>query len=129
MIQLIGLGAGGHAKVVIEILLMGNRYKLFGLLDPKPELKGKNVLGVPVLGDDNLLPALKSDGVSHFFIGLGGMIVSFVRKTYAAIKRGLDIAAGIIGLILLAPLFLLIYPWSLGLKPDHKKLRILLAQT
>ena len=38
--------------------------------------------------------------------GLFGMIVSFVRKTYHATKRLLDMIAGILGLVLLSPLFL-----------------------
>ncbi len=42
-----------------------------------------------------------------FLAGLGGMVVRFVRKTYAAIKRWVDVCAGIAGLILLAPLFFL----------------------
>ena len=71
--KVIGLGAGGHAKVVIEILRSHKSYELIGLLDPKSEAKGKSVLGVPVLGDDDLLPALKRDGVCHFFIGLGSV--------------------------------------------------------
>ena len=70
-IKVIGLGAGGHAKVVIEILRYYNSYELTGLLDAKPELKGKNLMGVPVLGNDGLLPDLKRDGVTHFFVGLG----------------------------------------------------------
>ena len=70
--KVVGLGAGGHAKVVTEILRSHRSYELIGLLDPKPELRGKTVLGVPVLGDDDLLPALKSDGIRHFFVGLGG---------------------------------------------------------
>jgi sugar O-acyltransferase (sialic acid O-acetyltransferase NeuD family) len=72
-VRVIGLGAGGHAKVVIEILRSYESYELVGLLDPKPELRGKSVLGVPVLGDDGLLPALKGGGVGHFFVGLGGV--------------------------------------------------------
>ncbi len=42
-----------------------------------------------------------------FASGLMGMIVSFVRKTYHVTKRILDIAAGILGLVVLSPLFLL----------------------
>lgn len=60
MIHVIGLGAGGHAKVVIEILrLMGN-CECVGLLDPKRALWGTKVLNVPVLGDDSLLPELNT---------------------------------------------------------------------
>jgi len=72
MRKVIGLGSGGHAKVVIEILRCHEAYELVGLLDPKQELWGTHVLGVPVLGDDPLLSALADDGVGHFFIGLGG---------------------------------------------------------
>ena len=72
-VKVVGLGAGGHAKVVIEILRSHRSYEVIGLLDPKPELQGKSVLDVPVLGDDDLLPALKSDGICHFFVGLGSI--------------------------------------------------------
>lgn len=68
----VGLGAGGHAKVMIEILQQQPEYKLVGLLDPGPELQGKRLLGVPVVGADDALPALIDDGVTHFFVGLGG---------------------------------------------------------
>ncbi|WP_424094571.1 acetyltransferase [Moorena producens] len=67
----IGLGAGGHAKVVIEILQRYSQYKLVGLLDSNPELKGKSLLGVPILGDDEQLPLIKAQGVEYFFVGLG----------------------------------------------------------
>ncbi len=39
--------------------------------------------------------------------GIVGMVVSFVRRTYIALKRLLDVAASILGLICLAPLFLI----------------------
>ncbi len=71
MLQVIGLGAGGHAKVVMEILKLVGGYELVGLLDPKQELWNTRVSGIPVLGDDNLLPKLYNGGVRHAFIGLG----------------------------------------------------------
>ena len=70
-VPVIGLGAGGHAKVVIEILQLESQHELVGLLDPKPDLRGKLVLGIPVLGGDEQLPVLKAHGVEHFFVGLG----------------------------------------------------------
>ena len=69
--QVIGLGAGGHAKVVIEILQLMAGCELVGLLDRNKELWGTDVLGVPVLGNDDLLPKLYNRGVGHAFIGLG----------------------------------------------------------
>lgn len=71
MIRVVGLGAGGHSKVVIEILRLMGGFEIEGLLDPKQELWGASILGVPVLGDDCLLPQIIEKGVSHAFIGLG----------------------------------------------------------
>lgn len=39
--------------------------------------------------------------------GVLGMIVSFVRRTYAAVKRLIDIAGAVIAVIILSPLYLL----------------------
>ncbi len=40
--------------------------------------------------------------------GIIGMIVRFVRKSYAAVKRGIDIFGAIVGLILLSPICVLV---------------------
>ena len=71
MTQVIGLGAGGHAKVVIEILRLIEQYQIVGLLDRKPENWGREVLGVPILGGDELLKEIYTKGVRCAFIGLG----------------------------------------------------------
>ena len=80
VIPVIGLGAGGHAKVVIEILRLMGSYELVGLLDPKQELWNTKVLEVPVLGDDNLLPKLYDQGVRHAFIGMGSIKDTVPRR-------------------------------------------------
>lgn len=72
-IKIIGFGAGGHARVIIEILQLNPQLELIGLLDPNLELHGKLMLGVPILGNDSLLPDLTKQGLSHFFVGLGGV--------------------------------------------------------
>lgn len=71
MDRVIGLGAGGHAKVVMDILRLTNSYELFGLLDIRQDLWGVEVSGVPVLGDDTCLRELHERGIRHAFIGLG----------------------------------------------------------
>ncbi len=88
----VGLGAGGHAKVVIEILRFHREYELVGLLDVKPDLRGSNVLGVPVLGGDQLLPQLKAGGVSHFFVGLGATSDLSPRRRLYDFVLSLDLA-------------------------------------
>jgi sugar O-acyltransferase (sialic acid O-acetyltransferase NeuD family) len=70
MTPVIGFGAGGHAKVVIEILRSMREYELVGLLDMRIE-RGSNVLGVEVLGDDSMMAELKQRGIEHAFIGVG----------------------------------------------------------
>jgi UDP-perosamine 4-acetyltransferase len=69
----VGIGAGGHARVVLESLQARGDVDVVGLVDANRELKGTEVLGVPVLGGDELLTKLFSEGVHHAFIGLGGV--------------------------------------------------------
>lgn len=70
--RVVGLGAGGHARVLIESLRMAGCFELAGLLDPNLE-PGTLVLGVPVLGDDSLLEQCVARGIRHFFLGLGSV--------------------------------------------------------
>ena len=71
--EVIGLGSGGHAKVIIEILQLTKEHKVVGLLDTKPELLDSKVLGIPVIGTDDLLPQLYQQGIYHAFIGVGSV--------------------------------------------------------
>lgn len=71
MIPVVGFGAGGHAKVVLEIIRSMQEYEVVGLLEAQQSLWGTKVLGVEVLGDDSLLNELKERGIRHAFIGLG----------------------------------------------------------
>ena len=70
--KVIGLGAGGHSKVVIETLQLMGSFEVMGLLDPREEIWGHSLLGVSVLGDDDMLPELRRQGIRLAFIGLGG---------------------------------------------------------
>ncbi len=68
----VGLGAGGHAALLIEILRDRGDCELRGLLDADPDGARLRALGAPVLGDDSVLPELPGLGVTHFFVGRGG---------------------------------------------------------
>lgn len=57
------LGGGGHAKVLIEALRCSN-LEIIGLTDPNPDLHGKSIMGVPVLGDDSVLSGYSADRVA-----------------------------------------------------------------
>lgn len=71
--KVLGIGAGGHAKVMIESLYSIGDHELVGLLDLDPDLWGSQILGVLVLGNDDLLFELRSQGLSHAFIGVGSI--------------------------------------------------------
>jgi len=49
------LGAGGHARVVIDALRSGQDCNIAAVLDPDPALHGAMLDGVPVAGDDDRL--------------------------------------------------------------------------
>lgn len=91
-IRVVGLGAGGHAKVVIEILRACGGCELVGLLDPRDDLQGTKVLGVPVLGGDDMLGELAGRGIGYFFVGLGsvGDVRPRVRLYDLGRERGLQ---------------------------------------
>ncbi len=72
-LSVVGLGAGGHARVVLEALQSNASVKVIGLLDSDPQLHGRTVLGVPVLGGDEQLATLREAGIRHFFVGLGSV--------------------------------------------------------
>ena len=90
--KVIGLGAGGHAKVIIEALQEQGDCELMGLLDVNPELHGQTVLGVPVLGSDDLIPQLLQKGIHHFFLGVGSTGDTSLRQRLFlyALARGLE---------------------------------------
>jgi sugar O-acyltransferase (sialic acid O-acetyltransferase NeuD family) len=46
------LGAGGHAKVLIDALQQGGS-TILGITDPDSRLWGKNLMDAPILGDDS----------------------------------------------------------------------------
>lgn len=91
-LPVIGLGAGGHAKVLIEALRNNPTYEPIGMLDTNPQLHGQKILDVPVLGGDNLLLELVQKGVVHCFIGVGSVGSTRVRQCLfdSARKFGLE---------------------------------------
>jgi UDP-perosamine 4-acetyltransferase len=65
---IIVVGAGSHAKVVIELLRAAG-WQSAGVVDPAPSQP--SVFGVPVLGGDEILPRLRSDGLAMACVALG----------------------------------------------------------
>ena len=66
------LGAGGHAKVVIE-LLRACGFEIAGVLDA--DTSPRTVLGAPLLGSDAELGRLRGEGLAQAFVALGANAV------------------------------------------------------
>lgn len=80
------LGAGFHAKVVLEaVQALG--FDVAGLLDPSPE--SSVVLGVPVLGGDDMLATLRASGVTTAVLGVGD---NRLRQRLGKMLRDLEFA-------------------------------------
>lgn len=67
--RVIVLGAGGHAAVIIEIIRAAGLLDIAGAIDPNP--LHPDVLGVPVLGDDDHLPEIRRIGIDKAVVALG----------------------------------------------------------
>ena len=75
------IGAGGHGRVVLDIIRAGNKYTPVGFLDADAALLGREISGVPVLGAVNLLPRLKAQQrIRAAVVAIGD---SRVRRSYA----------------------------------------------
>ncbi len=66
--QVVVIGAGGHARPVVEALLLTG-HRIAGLLD---DAAGRPaVLGQPIIGGPALLPTLRAQGVGGAVIAIG----------------------------------------------------------
>lgn len=87
------LGAGGHGKVVLDILRAAGEHRVVGFVDADRSLTGTSVCGVPVLGPPNLLPRLRGKATGAI-IAIGD---NQTRRSYAAMVRehGLELVSAI----------------------------------
>lgn len=67
--ELVLVGSGGHAKVIIDIIQQNGIYKVIGCTSV--HLNQQHVMGVPILGDDSMLPGIFQNGVRNAFVALG----------------------------------------------------------
>ena len=69
--QVVIIGAGGHGKVVLDIVRAAGQFKPAGFVDADPALAGQVVAGLTVLGPPNLLPKLRQQRVSQVIVAIG----------------------------------------------------------
>jgi acetyltransferase-like isoleucine patch superfamily enzyme len=97
MTDVVGLGSGGHARVVVEILRLVGGYSVKGVLDPARPKGSRDDSGLVVLGDDASLPALVAEGLRAVFIGVGGARSTDIRQKLFEFARaaGCDVVKAI----------------------------------
>jgi UDP-perosamine 4-acetyltransferase len=87
MHDLIIIGNGGHAKIVIDILEERGDYNILGIITKN---KGDEIGigGYPILGNDSLLKELFNNGVKFAVLGVGGYTDNSLRKRiYKNLKK------------------------------------------
>jgi sugar O-acyltransferase (sialic acid O-acetyltransferase NeuD family) len=80
MDEIIILGAGGHGRVVLDILRVAGEFKPVGFLDADTGLHGQRVDGLEVLGNLSILEALKYQGITGVIVAIGD---NHIRRNYA----------------------------------------------
>jgi UDP-perosamine 4-acetyltransferase len=65
------VGAGGHARVVLDCILATRSYEIVGFTDPDQTRWGTTYADYPVLGNDDILPELYAQGVAGIVIAVG----------------------------------------------------------
>lgn len=87
MKKILIIGAGGHAKVLIDALLVSG-HKIEGILDQDKKLHGKSVLGIKVLGGDELLEKKYPKDQTILVNGVGSISDTEVRqKIFSNFKK------------------------------------------
>jgi len=77
--KIIIIGAGGHAKIVIEIIKSIGEFDIVGLIANEDE-KENEVMGCQVYKGDDYLDSFYIDGIKCAAIGIGGYRDNRLRK-------------------------------------------------
>jgi sugar O-acyltransferase (sialic acid O-acetyltransferase NeuD family) len=87
--SIVGIGASGHCKVLIEIIRRAGTWKIEGLLDSDKSRHGQTVNDIPILGADDMIENLFKIGVRAAFIGIGSIGPNQARRNAYSLLCGL----------------------------------------
>jgi sugar O-acyltransferase (sialic acid O-acetyltransferase NeuD family) len=69
--KIIIVGAGGHGRVVLDILRAAGEHEVAGFVDATPALAGQKVEGLPVFGPANVLPKVRQQKIQGAIVAIG----------------------------------------------------------
>ncbi len=90
-IKVVGIGAGGHAKILIELLAQAGKHDLVGFTDARRERWGTEFMGYPILGGDEMLAELHAKEVQAAFIGVGAVDGAGTRLRAKLFRQAIDL--------------------------------------
>ncbi|AVQ37351.1 serine acetyltransferase [Clostridium botulinum] len=86
MKKIVLVGAGGHCKVIIDIIRSNNVYEIIGIIDKYTT--EKSLLDISIIGDDNKLKEVYKDGVKNAFLCIGALgDLNLRNKIYNNLKE------------------------------------------
>jgi UDP-perosamine 4-acetyltransferase len=77
--KIILIGAGGHARVLIDLIRLSGLYEITGIIDAQLKV-GEIVSEISVLGNDDNLGELYSQGLKYAIIAVGSIKDNFKRR-------------------------------------------------
>jgi len=86
--KIIIIGAGGHGRVVLDILKNSHQVEVAGFIDADSSLHHKFIDGIEVLGDFSMLQQCGKHGVAGAIIAIGD---NRIRNSYAQAVEKTDI--------------------------------------
>ena len=88
------IGAGGHGKVVLDVLRAARQFRPAGFVDADPKLTDSYVAGLPVLGSINSLSRLRQQRIRHAVVAIGD---NRTRMRYMALllEQGFELVSAV----------------------------------
>ncbi len=98
-VQVVGIGAGGHAKILAEILALAGGRELVGFTDADSRRWGGTLMGYPILGGDDELARLRAKGVQAAFIGVGAVSSAGTKVRARLYRKAVDLGFEMVTLV------------------------------
>jgi sugar O-acyltransferase (sialic acid O-acetyltransferase NeuD family) len=92
--KIVIIGAGGHGRVVLDILRNNHQFEVAGFIDTNPALHRQFIDGIEVLGDLSIIRRLPEIGIGGAFVAIGD---NRIRQKYAAFlaQAGVNLVSAI----------------------------------
>jgi len=78
--NLVMIGAGGHGRVVLDIVRQEGLHVVQAVVDADPLLTGTSIAGIEIVGQPNQLHRLKQRGIAGAIVAIGD---NRIRQKYA----------------------------------------------